>query len=301
MSKLKQKSKLKKESVTCYIVLIILAAVCILPLLLVLSASFTDESYITKNGYSLLPVDPTLDTYRFLVSSKGKMLVKAFGVTVLSTALGTLLNLTVCVSFAYAITQPKSVFRFSRKLSFLGWFATIFSGGVVPWYILCTQYYGLKNNIWALTLPYCMSMYYVFILRSNFRQIPAEIIESAELDGASHSRIFFNIVIPLAKSGIVTIALFDVFMFWNDFYLPQWLITNPDWYTLQKVLYDMLASVKSLMMDSDIAASVLANVTLPTNTAKMAVTVLTLIPIILIYPFSLRYFVKGINVGGVKG
>ena len=299
IEKRKRGSRLKRESIFCYIVLIWLSLICILPIYLVVVASITQETHIQQFGYSLMPVNPSLDTYTFLVSSKGKMLLKSTGVSFAVTVLGTLFADFIVVTFAYAITQKKSVFRFSKALSFFGWFATIFSGGVLPWYILCAQYYGLRNNLFALFIPYGMNMYNVFILRGNFRQVPNELVEAAKLDGASHSQIFLKIMIPLAKSGIVTISLFNVLMY--DFYLPQWLITDTDYFTLQKVLYNMLANVKAFMMDRELAATILENVALPMNTAKMAVTVMSLIPIVILYPFALKYFIKGINVGGIKG
>ena len=140
----------------------------------------------------------------------------------------------------------------------------------------------------------------MFILRSSFRGIPGEVIESAKLDGASNSRIFATIAIPLARAGILTVSLFTVFGLWNDFYLPQWLTTKSELQTLQKILYNMLSNVQQLLHNSEMS-SYLDKVTLPTQTAKMAVAVMAILPLSVLYPCSLKYFVKGINVGGVKG
>lgn len=149
-------------------------------------------------------------------------------------------------------------------------------------------------------IPYGMNVFNMFILRGNFRQIPEEMFESAKLDGASHAQIFFRISIPLARSGIVTVALFNILTFWNDFYLPQWLISDSDYMTLQKMLYGMLSNAQALLKNSELA-DVFSKITLPTETAKMAVAVMAILPLMLLYPFALRYFVKGINMGGVKG
>lgn len=292
--------KLHKESVAGIIILLVLCLVCILPLLMVVSASLTDEKYIQMNGYSLLPVKPSLATYQFLIMNKGKMLMHSMVMTIKVVILGTLFSVSVVTCFAYSVTQKKDVFRFTRQLSFFAWFATIFSGGVLPWYILCTQYYGLKNNVWAMFIPYGMNVFNMFILRGNFRQIPEEMFESAKLDGASHAQIFFRISIPLARSGIVTVALFNILTFWNDFYLPQWLISDSDYMTLQKMLYGMLSNAQALLKNSELS-DVFSKITLPTETAKMAVAVMAILPLMLLYPFALRYFVKGINMGGVKG
>lgn len=293
-------NKARKESKVCYGIMVFLALICLLPLIMVLSASLTNETYIQQNGYSLFPMKPSLDTYRFLIGNKGRMLVKAFMMTLAATIIGTLYSVSVTTCFAYAVTQDKSEFRFSRALSFIAWFSTIFSGGVLPWYILCTQYYGLRNNIFALFVPYGLGVMHMYILRGNFREVPAELIEAAKLDGASHSQIFFRVAIPLARAGITSVILFKVLGYWNDFFLPKWLITDNDYTTMQKILYDMLTSTMELLKDSSLA-SVVQNETIPAETAKMAVAVLVIVPVLILYPFGLRYFVKGINLGGVKG
>lgn len=300
MVKKKRCHKLNRESKICYITMAVLSILCILPLLLVLSTSLTDEMYIKQHGYSIFPVAPSLATYKFLLNNKGTMLLKAFGLTLIVTGLGTLYAVTITTCFAYAVTQDKSEFRFARPLSFIAWFTTIFSGGVLPWYILCTQYYGLKNNIFALFVPYGMSVMNMFILRGNFREVPKELIEAAKLDGASHAQVFAKVSVPLARAGITTVSLFSVLGFWNDFYLPKWLITSNDYTTMQKLLYDMLTSTMELLRDASLMESVTAE-NIPTETAKMAVAVLVIVPIVLMYPFGLKYFVKGINLGGVKG
>ena len=295
--------KLKRESPACYIVMALLAIICLLPLLMILSASLTDEVYVQKNGYSLLPMHPSLDTYIFLIANKGEMLAKAFLTTISVVILGTLYSVTITTFFAYAISQKKSTFRFARPLSFFAWFTTIFSGGVLPWYIMCTQYYGLKNNLFALFIPSGINVWNMFILRGNFREVPEELIESAKLDGASDAKVFVRISIPLARAGIVTVALFNILSFWNDFFLPQWLITDSKYTTVQKMLYSMLSNVATLLNSSSSTATMalLEHITLPANTAKMAVTVLAVLPIVALYPFALKYFVKGINLGGIKG
>lgn len=269
-------------------------------MLMVVSASLTSEEEIYEFGYSLIPRNPTLNTYLFLLRSKGLMLLKAFLTTLSVTVLGTLYQVTITTLFAYAVTQKKETFRFTRVLSFFAWFTTIFSGGIVPWYILCTRYYGLKDNIFALFIPYGFNVFNMFILRGSFRDIPNEIIESAKLDGASNARVFSSIALPLARGGILTVTLFTIFGLWNDFHLPQWLTTKNELMTLQKLLYSMLSNVSQLLNNADLIAY-MDNVVLPTQTAKMAVAVLAILPLVILYPFALKYFVKGINVGGVKG
>lgn len=293
------KHKLNQESRACYIIMGILSILCILPILLAVSASVTSEAYIQKYGYSLIPRDFTLSTYEFLLKSKASMIGKAFLMSLKVVIFGTLTSVVVTTCFAYAVTQKKKDFRFSRPLSFIAWFSSIFSGGVLPWYILCTQYYGLKNNIFALFIPSCFSVWNMFIIRGSFREVPSELIESAKLDGASEFLIFRKIAIPLARSGIVTVSLFSILGYWNDSYLPLWLIRESEYYTAQKLLYDMICRVDILLSGANSQA--VQHIVTPTNTAKMAVTVMTILPIVAFYPFGLKYFVKGINLGGVKG
>ena len=291
--------KLNRDSVLCYVIMAILAVACILPLWLTVATSLTSEGYVQQHGYTLFPHEASLYTYRYLLNSKGRILRRAFLRSLEAVLLGTASSVAVTTCFAYAVTQKTRDFRLSRSLSFMAWFTTIFGGGVLPWYILCTQYYGLKDNIFALFVPSMFSVWNMFIIRGSFREVPGELIESAKLDGASEFLIFRKIAIPLARSGIVTVCLFTVLGFWNDAYLSLWLIRDTDYYTVQRMLYDMLANISYLL--SGQGSQALQFIVTPTNTAKMAVTVMSLLPVVAFYPFGLKYFVKGINLGGVKG
>lgn len=295
----KKRHSIVKESKLCYIMVFLLCVLCVVPVILVVSASFSSEESVVKYGYAFLPRDFSLDTYKYLFGSKLKVMLSAFWMTIKTVVLGTSFSVCVTTLYAWGVTQKKEVFWFAKPLSFFAWFTTIFSGGVLPWYILCTQYYGLKNNIFALFIPYGISVWNMFILRGNFRSIPDELIEAAKIDGASNSYIFRKIALPLGRGGIATVMMFDMLKFWNDFYLPQWLISKSSMATAQKLLYNMLSNAAYLLNDA--SSSVILHVTPPGETAKMAVAVMTILPIMLVYPFTLRYFVKGINLGGVKG
>lgn len=290
-----------RESRICWVLLIALSILCVTPFVMVISASFTAESTVVKEGYSLFIKDFSLDTYRFLLSSKSRMLVDAFVMSLISTFLGTIFAVAVTTCFAWAVTQKREDFILARPLSFIAWFTSVFSGGVLPWYILCTQYYGLKNNIWALFVPSCFSVWHMFILRGSFRSVPNELIESAKLDGASHARVFVQIAIPLGRAGIVAVAMFNMLSFWNNFSLSLWLTNKMEYQTLQKLLYNMLAQTSFLLQNTEGTAGLADHMTVPNETAIMAVAVMAIAPILMIYPFTLRYFVKGINLGGVKG
>lgn len=149
-------------------------------------------------------------------------------------------------------------------------------------------------------LPYGMNVFYMFVLKSNFKAIPEELVEAAKIDGASDARVFFSIALPLAKVGLVSVILFMALQFWNDFYLSLYLITKTDLYTLQKLLYNMMSNISALMTNSNLA-SAKEHIVLPTNTARMAMTMFTVVPVAVFYPFAQKYFIKGITVGAVKG
>lgn len=297
---MKKRNKVHKESSICYIITGVVALLCFVPLWICFAASISSESDIVKNGFSLMPQTPTLDNYAYIMANKGMMVVRAFGISAIVIVLGTLYSMTIMTTFAYAVAQKKEIFRLSGALSFFAWFTTVFSGGVLPWYILVTKYYGLQNNIWALFIPYGMNVFYMFILKNNFKAIPEELIEAAKIDGASNSRIFFTIALPLAKVGLVTVILFMTLQYWNDFHLSLYLITKTDLYTVQKLLYNMMANISALLSGS-ISATSAAHVQIPSNTARMVMTMLTVIPVAALYPFAQKYFVKGMTVGAVKG
>lgn len=293
-----RRTKRDSEGVTSYIIIGFLVCLSAIPLLVAISSSLSDEEAILVNGYSILPQNFTVDTYKFMLSNKGSMLLRAYGTTIATTVFGTIYTMVVTTCFAYATAQKQSVFPLRDGLSFFAWFASVFNAGVLPWYILCSQYYGLYNNLWALFIPYGMNVFNMFVLRNNFRALPEEIIEAARIDGASNGQIFIRIAIPIAKSGIVTIVLFTVLTYWNDFTLPLYLTTQTKYYTIQRFLYNLMSNLTALLSGMDKAT---VHMTLPTNTAKMAMTVMTVVPIALVFPFAQKYFVKGLTVGAVKG
>ena len=290
----------KKESLVCYLIVGIMAFLCFLPLWITFASSISNETAIVKNGFSLLPQEPTLETYRYILKDKGTMIIRAFGVSFAVIFLGTLYSLFIMTTFAYTVAQKKEVFRFSSALSFFAWFTTVFSGGILPWYILMTRYYGLQNNLFALFVPYGMKVFYMFVLKNSFKAIPEELIEAARIDGATSMKIFTSIAIPLAKVGLVTVILFMSLQYWNDFHLSLYLITKSDLYTVQKLLYNMMANISALLSGTKSVVEA-SNITIPSNTARMVMTMLTVLPVVAFFPFAQKYFVKGITVGAVKG
>ncbi len=280
-----------------YIFISIISLLCLYPLILAFSVAFSDETAITNYGYSIIPRSPTLDTFRYLLSESKEMMLNAYGVSLLVTAFGTMASLLVTTMFAYVLTSPG--YKHSNKFAFFAYLTMLFSGGMLPWYILCTKYYHLSNTILGLFLPYGMNVFNMFLMRNYLKTIPNEIYESARIDGAGHFKIFFSIVLPLSQVGLITIGLFYGLSYWNDFYLPLMLISNDKLYTLQYLLYRMMSNISFLSNNSN--SSMAAHVQPPMQTVRMAMSVLAIGPIILCYPFIQKYFEKGIIVGAVKG
>lgn len=297
---MKHRTSLNRESYGSCILIGFAALLCFFPFWVVVVNSFASETYVTLNGFSVIPKTFTLDSFKYVLNNKKMMLLRAFGVSTITVIAGTVYTMIVTTCYAYTIAQDRKTVSYANVLSFFAWFATVFSGGVIPWYILTTQYYGLKNNLFALFIPYGMNVFNMFIVRNSFKAIPKELIESAKLDGASDLRVFFSIALPLAKVSVVTVILFTALNYWNDFFLSLYLITDSTLFPVQKILYSMMANITFLLSGSE-STSAMANIELPANTARMVMTVLTVSPIAFVFPFVQKYFVKGITVGAVKG
>lgn len=297
-TKKSRKSLIQENYIACLIVGI-MALFCLFPFWVALINSFGDEVDITINGFAVFPRSFSLESYKYLINNKGNMLLRAFGISFIVVVIGTVYTLVITVTYAYAIAQDRNTFPFANVLSFFAWFTTVFSGGIIPWYILTTQYYGLSNNIFALFVPSGLNVFNMYVIRNSFKAVPKELTEAAKIDGASNLKIFLRIALPLSRVGIVTITLFTALQYWNDFHLSLYLITKSSLYPVQKMLYSMMANITFLLAGSESTAT-MDHVTLPTNTAKMVMTVLTIIPVAIVFPFAQKYFVKGITVGAVK-
>jgi putative aldouronate transport system permease protein len=221
----------------------------------------------------------------------------AYRTSIIVTILGTLVSVSVTAMYAYVLSVPG--FKHGNKFAFFAYFTMLFSGGMLPWYILCTRYYHLTNTVAGLIVPYGMNVFNMFLMRNYLRTIPDSIYESARIDGANNISIFFRIVLPLSQVGLVTIALFYGLSYWNDFYLPLMLITKDNLDTVQYMLYRMMGNLQYLVTNAN--NSMTQYIQPPLLTARMAMSVLAIGPIIFLYPFVQKYFVKGIIIGAVKG
>jgi len=293
----KKKITLGKLLVTLFVVGFSL--VCLYPFLMVIGGSLTTDTEAATYGFSIIPREPTLAAYKVLLSNR-KMILNGYKITLLVAIMGT--GMSVLINSMMGFVLSRRNLRFKAFINLYVLLTMLFNGGLVPWYIVCTRYLHLKNNIWALIIPSLVSAWYIFLVRNYFNSIPDEMWESAKLDGAGEFKIFRKIYLPLAKPVIATITLFAALGFWNDWWLGLMLIDNSDLQPLQMLLRTIIANIQFLQTmgnKSAEAQALLASV--PSDGVKMAMVIITTGPIILLYPFLQKYFIKGIMVGAVKG
>lgn len=294
---MKKLGKDKLLLVLFYFLLTVISAFCIFPILFAVIGSFTSEAEVASHGFRLFPESLTLDTYKYVFLTQGKKLVNAYKISIINTIAGTAISLFVTITYAYVISVRD--FKMGNKFAFFAYFTMLFNGGMLAWYLICTQYLGLKDNMWAMILPYCMNVFNMYLMRNFFKGLPYELVESAKIDGTGHFRILLQVILPLSKAGVVTIALFYALQYWNDFYLPLMLINKDNLFSIQYILYKMMSNIQYLA--SNPTGAMASHVILPTQTIKMAITCIAIGPIILCYPFIQKYFVKGVTVGALKG
>ncbi len=294
-----RKSASDKSMLTvAYVFLGVFALICLWPLLLVLGVSFSDETEVAWYGYRVIPMTFSTSTYEYVWVNSGDNILNAYGVTIIITVLGTALAMFTTCTMAFSISQPSVKYR--NVVAFLCTFTTIFSAGLIPWYIVCVNYYHLSNTFFALFLPNCFATYNMFLMRNYFTAIPLEIYESATIDGASNFRIFWQMAIPLSVTPLLTVGMMYALGFWNDWYLALMFITKKQFYPLQFYLYTILANVNAIS-SGRVPQNALGHIKLPTETVKMAITVIAIGPILLLYPMVQKYFIRGVMTGAVKG
>ena len=281
------------------LIFLLWALACVLPLILVVIVSFSSEQSIFQNGYSFFPSEWSLEAYRFFFRL-GDQLVRSYGITIFVTVAGTLFSLIITAMFAYVLSRAD--YAYNRLFTLLMLFTMLFNGGIVATYMVNTQILGLGNSLGALIFPMSLNAFYVIVLRTFYKSIPMEIIEAARIDGAGEFKTFFRIVTPLSKPGLATIGMFTTIAYWNDWFLGMLYIIDQKKYPVQTLLWSMQNSLEFMKQSSANAleyAEMAANA--PTDSGRMALTVLVVLPILLAYPFFQKYFVKGLTVGGVKG
>jgi len=274
----------------------IYSILCIVPTLIVVAVSFSDEKRVIRDGYSLIPRGFTTRAYEVLFQG-GDQILRSYGVTVWVTIAGTALGVFIMALFAYPLSRRD--FPHRSFFTFVVFVPMLFGGGIVPFYIIYTKYLGLKDSLWALIIPGLLNTFYVIVMRTFFQStIPSELYESARIDGAGEFRIFTAIVLPLSLPVLATVALFSTLGYWNEWFLSLIFIDSPEKVSLQYLMYKTILNIQYLTQHG---SSIGGTVELPSETTRMAMAVVGMGPIVLTYPFFQKYFVKGLTVGAVKG
>lgn len=294
--------KIKTEKATIvfniigYVLITVLTVLCLLPFLLIVSGSFTPEMEIVKEGFKLIPETFSLDAYKAAFSNP-KQIFDGYRVTVMITVIGTALGLFLTSMGGFVLSRKD--FKYRDQLSFFIYFTTLFSGGLIPWYILITKHLDLKDSYLALILPSLLSAWNIILMKNFMKSIPDSIVESAKIDGAGEFTIYLKLILPLSGPGLATIGLFMSLGYWNDWFLANLFITSESHYPLQFLLYKILAS--AAVLKTNVAGNLSPDFTPPAETLKMAAAVVATGPIVFLYPFVQRFFVKGLTIGAVKG
>ena len=280
--------------------ILILVVLTLSPFVLLAMSSVSSESSLIRNGYQFWPQTFSLDAYKYILRNSDTIL-KAYGLTILTTAVGTLTSLFLTITLAYPLSRKKLKGR--NVITFLIFFTMLFHGGVVPSYILWARYLKIKNTFWALVLPNLLINPFHLILMKNYfeNSIPQEIMEAAELDGAGPIGILGYVILPMGKPIIATIAMFTILTYWNDWTNALYFVSDSRLWSLQILLQNILNNVQFLSKNSQVASQIgLSVASIPSVSVRMAIAVLGVLPILVLFPFFQKYIVKGISLGAVK-
>jgi putative aldouronate transport system permease protein len=283
-----------------HIILLALSLAGLIPFVLLFMSSITDELTILSSGYSFFPEKLSLSAYQYLWNN-AETIARAYGVTIIVTVVGTAISVSMIAMLAYPLSRTDYPLR--KIFAFLVFFTMLFNGGLVPTYLMYTQVFEIKNTLAALIVPMLlMNGFLVFITRTFYMTtIPTAILESARIDGAGEIKTFFTIVLPLSTPIMVTVGMLQTIQYWNDWFNGMIYLTNPKWFSLQNILNQIITNIQFLASSDFGSANVGAAGALPSETVRMAIAVVGVLPLIIAYPFFQKYFVKGLTVGSVKG
>lgn len=295
--KVKDDNYTRVIKIISYTFISFLALLALLPFLLVLGTSFSNEKMVLLHGFSIIPRQFSIVGYKIVFQNFG-VVAGSYVVTILMTTIGTSLGLFIISMTGYVLQRED--FEFRNKISFYIYFTTLFSGGMVPFYLLIVKYMGLKNNYLAILLPLLVSPWLIILMKNFMKSIPFAITESAKIDGANDFIIFLKIILPMSKPALATVGLFLALSYWNEWYNSMlFLESNVKYRPIQLFLYNVVNGAKYLRDSA--AASNVPRQDIPLETMKMATAVIAIGPIMFLYPFVQKYFIKGITVGSVKG
>lgn len=292
--------KNRMEQILLNTVMILLSVVVIGPFLLLLSSSLTKESTLVQEGYHFFPKDFSLYSYQYLFQSGNKIL-RGYGITILVTVVGTTAGVLMTTLFAYPLSRRELPHR--KLFSFFVFFTMLFSGGLVPTYMMWTQTFHIRNTIWALIVPGLLTNgFYIIMMRSFFKaNIPDELVEAARIDGCGEYGILFRIVIPLSLPMMVTLVMMIGLGYWNDWTNSLYYVTDESLYSIQAILNTINSNIQFLTSGQSALSSNVDMSKLPSVGVRMAIAIVGIIPVLCAYPFFQKYFIRGIVVGGVKG
>lgn len=290
----------KKVQIFGNLIMIVMTILTLLPFILLFVVSFTDSNEIVRSGYSFFPETWSLEAYQYIWKERAQIF-RAYSITIIVTAVGTTVSLMMTMLYAYVLSKP--YFPGKKFFTLFILFTMLFNGGLVPTYTMYTRYLHMKNTIWALIIPsLLLSAMNVILVRSYIQNnIPDSLIEVAYIDGASEYRVFSSIIMPLSKPIVVTIGMFIGVSYWNDWANGLYYVTDNKLYSIQQLLNNMLKNIEYLSSNSLAASMSSGAVKIPTTTVRMAIAVVGILPILVIYPYVQKFFVKGISLGAVKG
>ncbi len=282
------------------VILTILVVLAMLPIVLIVVASFTAETTLIRDGYRFMPKELSLDAYYYMLK-QGKIILRSYGVSFLVTFGGTAVSVLLTTMLAYPMARK--AFKYRNLLAFFVFFTMLFNGGIVPSYIMWTRFFHIKDTIWALMFPnYLVSAFNVILVKNYFQNsVPDSLIEAAQLDGAREFQIFVKVMLPLAVPTVATISLFTGIAYWNDWTNGLYYVNNEKFYSIQQLLMKIMSNIQALRSNSNASLLGTGAVDLPSTSVRMAMAVIGILPIVIIYPFVQKYLVKGVIVGAVKG
>ncbi|GGF60225.1 sugar ABC transporter permease [Paenibacillus albidus] len=284
--------------IIAYTVTLFATVLCLFPFLLIISASFTPNEVIIREGFHLIPSKFSLEGYK-MVFRFPETVLRAYWVTGVTTVVGTALGLFFITMAGYVLQRKD--FKYRNYFSFFIYFTTLFGGGLVPWYILMTRYLNLMDTYTVLIFPGLMTPFLIILMKNFIRSaVPEEVFESAKIDGANDFKIYYRIVLQLSMPGIATVGLFLALAYWNDWFLSSLFINDQNMYQLQFYLYNIINSIQ-FISQMGAGTGISLGTDLPTESTKMAMAIIVTGPILFLYPFVQRYFVKGLTIGAVKG
>ncbi len=282
------------------VTLTVITLCALLPLLLIIISSFTDEASLVANGYSFFPQKWSADSYLYMLQ-QSSIIFRAYGVSIAVTAVGTVISLILTTMVAYPMSRAD--FKYKNVLAFIVFFTMLFNGGIVPSYIMWTRVFQINDTFWALLIPnYLVGAMNILLVRNYFKNnIPAALIESAQIDGATEMHILFRIMLPLAVPVSVTVGLFTGLAYWNDWINALYYIESPKLYGIQNLLMRMMNNIQFLASGQASGITSGQIITLPSNGIRMSLAVIGILPILVIFPFLQKYLIKGVVIGAVKG